>query len=300
MIGIIVFAGLACHTIKQPTTPERSNTTAMPETFDKEGHRGCRGLMPENTVPAMLQALQLGVTTLEMDVCVTKDNQLVLSHEPFFNHEITTKADGTYIDEKDEKNYNIYRMTYAEVQKFDVGMKPHPRFPKQQKIKAVKPLLSEVFDQVKTYMMSSRRPFPYYNIEIKTLPVTDNIFHPVPSVFAELLVKQIREKEMEQYVIIQSFDMRPLQYLHQHHPAIPTALLIEDTDKLPFDEQLKKLGYTPAIYSPHYSHVTAALVKQCHDKGIRLVPWTVNTKEDINRLKSLGVDGLISDYPDQF
>src|SRR5438128_2424457 len=104
--------------------------------FDKEGHRGCRGLMPENTIPAMLKALELGVTTLEMDAVITKDGQVILSHEPFFNHEITTKADGKFIDEKEEKNYNIFKMTYAETHQFDVGLKPHPRFPQQQKLPA--------------------------------------------------------------------------------------------------------------------------------------------------------------------
>jgi glycerophosphoryl diester phosphodiesterase len=84
--------------------------------FDKQGHRGCRGLMPENTVPAMLNALQLGVTTLEIDVVITKDKRVVLSHEPFFNHEITTKPDGLFVNEKDERSLNIYKMTYEETQ----------------------------------------------------------------------------------------------------------------------------------------------------------------------------------------
>ena len=110
--------------------------------FDKQGHRGCRGLMPENTIGAMLKAIDLGVTTLEMDAVITKDGHVVLSHEPFFNHEIATKADGTAVSEQEEKQLNIYRYTYEEVKRFDVGLKPHPRFPRQQKAKAVKPLLS--------------------------------------------------------------------------------------------------------------------------------------------------------------
>ncbi len=293
---------LACHSPKPAAKTAAVNNTAiaMPAVFDKEGHRGCRGLMPENTIPAMLNALQLGVTTLEMDVCVTSDNRLVLSHEPFFNHEISTRPDGQRVEEKDEKAYNIYRMSYAEVQRFDVGLKPHPRFPRQQKLKVVKPLLADLFDTVKTYMMSSRRAFPYFNIEIKSLPETDNIFHPAPPVFADLLLRLIREKEMDANVIIQSFDRRPLQYIHQQQPQVPLALLVEDTDTTAFTGQLQQLGFTPAIYSPHYSLVTPALVEQCHEKGVRLVPWTVNTKADIERLKAMGVDGIISDYPDLF
>jgi glycerophosphoryl diester phosphodiesterase len=272
----------------------------MQTTFDKQGHRGCRGLMPENTIPAMLKALEFGVTTLEMDASITKDGQVILSHEPFFNHEISTKPDGSFIEEKDERSFNIYKMTYEEVKKFDVGMKLHPRFPRQQKMKAVKPRLADLFDSINTYMMTMRRPVPMYNIETKCLPQNDNVYHPEPVPFVEMLMKVITEKGMEPYVTIQSFDFRSLQYLHVHYPKMQTAMLIEEDDKLPFEEQLKKLGFTASIYSPHYSLVTPGLVKQCHAKNMRLIPWTVNDKKEIERLKALGVDGIITDYPDLF
>jgi glycerophosphoryl diester phosphodiesterase len=268
--------------------------------FDKQGHRGCRGLMPENTVAAMEYALGLGVTTLEMDVVITKDKQVILSHEPFFNHEITTKADGHFIEEKAEKDFNIYNMTYAETQTYDVGLKPHPRFPKQEKVAAHKPRLADVFEAIKNSMMTRRRPFPFYNIETKTNPATDNKYHPAPAEFVELLMKVIKEKQMEDYVIIQSFDFRTLQYLHQHYPAIKTAMLIEDYDKRTIDDQIKALGFMPTIYSPAYILTTEATIKKCHDQNIRIIPWTVNDKKEIERLKDLGVDGIISDYPDLF
>jgi glycerophosphoryl diester phosphodiesterase len=114
------------------------NAVPVKTTFDKEGHRGCRGLMPENTIPAMLKAIDLGVTTLEMDVVITKDSQVILSHEPFFNHEITTKPDGTAIPEAAERSYNIYQMSYAETQQYDVGLKPHPKFPTATKVGSYK------------------------------------------------------------------------------------------------------------------------------------------------------------------
>ncbi len=289
---------LACTATKKTSTQSTPNT--MISEFDKEGHRGCRGLMPENTIPAMLHALGMGVTTLEMDISFTKDKQLILSHEPFFNHEISTKPDGTYIDEKDEKNYNIFTMNYDSVKKYDVGMKPHPRFPKQQKMKAVKPLLADVFDAVKKDMMTRRRPFPFYNIETKTMSQTDGIYHPAPAEFVEALMAVIKEKDMEQFVIIQSFDFRTLQYLHVHYPDIKTAMLIEDFDKRNFEEQLKDLGFTPTIYSPAYQLVNAALIKKCHDQNIKIIPWTVNDKKKIEELKTMGVDGIISDFPDLF
>jgi glycerophosphoryl diester phosphodiesterase len=268
--------------------------------FDKQGHRGCRGLMPENTIPAMIYALGLDITTLEMDVVITKDKQVILSHEPFFNHEITTKADGSFIAEKDEKNFNIYKMTFAETQQIDVGVKPHPRFVQQQKMAVHKPRLADVFDAVKTDMMTRRRPFPYYNIETKTMPATDNIYHPAPAEFVELLMAVIKEKRLEDLVIIQSFDFRTLQYLHQHYPAIKTAMLIEDYDKRTLEGQITALGFIPTIYSPAYVLAIEATIKKCHQQNIKIIPWTVNDKKEIARLKAMGVDGIITDYPNLF
>jgi glycerophosphoryl diester phosphodiesterase len=293
---------LSCSNTKkmQATSDNTAKTAYVPGEFDKEGHRGCRGLMPENTIPAMLHAIGLGVTTLEMDVVITKDKQVILSHEPFFNHEITTKPDGSFVSEADEKSLNIYNMTYAETQRFDVGMKPHPRFSNQVKVKATKPLLSDVFESVKKDMMTRRRPFPFYNIETKTQPATDNKYHPAPEEFVELLMAVIKEKQMEDYVIIQSFDFRTLQYLHKKYPSIKTAMLIEDFDKRTLEEQLKALGFTPAIYSPAYQLVNDTLIAKCHAQNIKVIPWTVNDKAKIAELKKMGVDGLISDYPDLF
>jgi glycerophosphoryl diester phosphodiesterase len=296
----LFFFILSCSSSKKNTSMNEDAVRFPLADFDKQGHRGCRGLMPENTIPAMINALGLGVTTLEMDVVITKDKQVILSHEPFFNHEITTKADGSFMDEKEEKNLNIFNMTYPETQKYDVGLKPHPRFTQQKKMAVTKPLLTDVFDAIKKDMMTRRRPFPYYNIETKTMPATDNIYHPAPAEFVELLMKVIKQYQMEDYVIIQSFDFRTLQYLHQHYPIIKTAMLIEDFDKSTFEEQQKKLGFAVTIYSPHYALVTPELVSKCHSNKMQLIPWTVNDKKEINRLKALGVDGIITDYPNLF
>jgi glycerophosphoryl diester phosphodiesterase len=269
--------------------------------FDLQGHRGCRGLLPENTITAMLKAVDLGVTTLEMDAVITKDSQVILSHEPFFNHEITSKADGSYVTEAEEKSLNIYKMTYEETLEFNVGARPHPRFPGQEKINEKKPLLKDVFRIVKDYCTRENlRPIPFFNIETKCLPFTDNLYHPEPGRFVELLMAVIKEAGMEEKTIIQSFDFRTLQYLHQHYPAIKTAALIEDYDKLPFEQQLEKLGFLPTIYSPAYELVTPELVKACHEKGVKLVPWTVNEPAEMQKLRSWGVDGLITDYPNLF
>jgi glycerophosphoryl diester phosphodiesterase len=296
-LGVVLFTflSLSCMTARVPHS-EGFGATA----FDREGHRGCRGLMPENTIPAMIKAIDLGVTTLEMDASISKDKKVFLSHEPFFNHEITTKPDGGFIEESAEKGFNMYEMNYAEIQKFDVGLKAHPRFPQQQRIAAFKPLLAQVFDSVQDYCLEKHIPLPQFNIETKTNAKTDGIYHPGPEEFVDLLVAVIQSKKMDDKVIIQSFDIRTLQYLHQKYPNFKTALLIEDFDKKSFALQLRDLGFIPTIYSPAQILVTDLLVKQCRNAGIQIIPWTVNDLPRMEILKKMGVHGIISDFPNLF
>lgn len=266
------------------------------DSFDKEGYRGCRGLMPENSIPAFIKAVDLGVNTLEMDVVISKDNKVVVSHDPYFNYEITTKPNGDTVTQAEEEGLRLYSMDYEEIRKYDAGLKPHLRFPSQQKLPAYKPLLAEVIDSVAAYTALTKHRNVYYNIEIKSTPGGDDIFNPKPGVFVDLLMNVIKEKNIERWVIIQSFDIRTLQYLHKTYPSIKTSLLVENNK--PFAIQLKELGFIPTVYSPEYRLVTPLLVQQCHDAGIKIIPWTVNDKAQIRKLKTLGVDGIISDYPD--
>lgn len=277
-----------------------SNKSMAVKHFDKEGHRGCRGLMPENTIPAMLHAIDLGVTTLETDAVITKDGKVVLSHEPFFNHEISTKPDGTAVTASEEKSLNIYLMNYEEVKKYDVGLRPHPGFSRQQKMAVHKPLLSDMIDSVEAYCKTRNKPLPFYNIETKTNAATDDRYHPQPAVFVETLVAVIKEKGIQDRVIIQSFDTRTLQYLHAHYPSFATSLLVDWHDTKTFALQLRDLGFIPTVYSPSHNLVTPLLVKQCRDAGIKLVPWTVNDLARMRELKKMGVSGVISDFPDLF
>ena len=295
---IILFA--ACKSGQQTTKENDSYNKPITINFDYQGHRGCRGLMPENTIPAMFKAIDLGVTTLEMDIVFTKDNVAILSHEPFFNHEITTKPDGTFVDEAEEKSLNIYKMTFAQTQKYDVGLKTHPRFEKQQKLPVSKPSLATLIDSVENYTTAKYRSKMFYNIETKTKPETDKIFHPTPSAFVDMLMKVILQKKIEDRVIIQSFDRRTLQYLHKKYPTIKTALLVEATDQNSFRKQLKDLGFSPTIYSPEQSLVNPNLITECHKRKIQIIPWTVNDKKDIIKFKKMGIDGVISDYPDLY
>jgi glycerophosphoryl diester phosphodiesterase len=240
----------------------------------------------------------LGVTTLEMDVHITKDSQVVLSHDSWMNPAITTKPDGSYLTDKNPK-YILYNMTYDSISRFDVGYKLYPMYPQQQKMHVAKPLLSALIDIVEAYCRQKGKRV-YYNIEIKSAPNGDNLYHPKPERYADLLMQVLQQKGVTQYVIIQSFDVRPLQYLHVRYPQTQTSMLVDGTDHRPFQEIINQLGFVPTIYSPHYSLVRDSLVQECHQKNIRVIPWTVNDLSEMQRLKTMGIEGLISDYPNLY
>lgn len=271
----------------------KSPATAFPA-FDTEAHRGGRGLQPENTIPAMLNALKLGVTTLEMDTHITADGKVVLSHDDALNPLFALTPEGKAIPKEDAHRYAIYKMPYADIARFDVGSKPYDKFPDQQKIKAHIPLLTDVIDSVQQYLKANKRPQVFYNIETKSNPKNDNIYNPEPEQFVDVLMAVIENKKVTPYVIIQSFDKRTLQVLHQKYPQVKTSYLV---DKGTLADNIKELGFTPNIYSPTYKLVNAELVKDCHNQGLKIIPWTVNTPEEIDALKQTGVDGIISDYP---
>jgi glycerophosphoryl diester phosphodiesterase len=302
ILSFIMLAVLAWDSPKKAavSTMKAMNIYDSLPVFDKEGHRGCRGLMPENTIPAMLKALDLGVSTLEMDTHITKDRMVIISHDPYFNHDITTKPDGKYLAPGDEKKLLLYGMNYSETQQYDVGLKPHPHFPRQEKIPVHKPLLRDLIDSVENYCVRKQIHLPFYNIETKSTPATDHINHPPPEEFVDLLMAVILSKHIENRTIIQSFDPRTLQVLHRKYPGVMTALLIERLNRSPIDDQLKQLGFIPTIYSPEYTLVTDSLLIKCHAANMKIIPWTVDDKINIERLKKMGVDGIITDYPDLF
>lgn len=265
--------------------------------FDTQGHRGCRGLYPENSILGFKHALDLGVKTLEPDVVISKDKKVVVSHEPFLSHEICLDLSGKQIHQKDERSYNIYQMTYDEIRQFDCGSTHHNRFPNQKKTSTFKPLLSEVIQLAEQHSQVIKRALPYYNIETKSTSSGDHIFHPTPEEFVNLLIIELNNHEVLDRCIIQSFDIRTLQYLHQKYPKVKTALLIEHPSNA--KENIEHLGFTPTIYSCDFTLLTEAEVDFCHQQNVLVIPWTVNEVEDMKRLIDMGVDGIISDYPDR-
>jgi len=265
--------------------------------FDIQGHRGARGLRPENTIPAFLLALDSGVTTLEMDVAVTKDKQLVLSHEPWMAASICTDPSGKSFDEKTEQKNNIYHMTYDQVKQWDCGSKGNTRFPQQSVMNIGKPLLSDVIVAVENHIKNFTRYEVDYSIEIKTMQAGDNKFHPRPEEFSDLVFNLIDQYLPLDRIVIQSFDFRVLKYWHEKYPQVRLAALVEN--KRTVDENLADLGFTPSIYSPDFRLIKREDVKELHAKKIRVIPWTVNEPKDMLALKGMDVDGFITDYPDR-
>jgi glycerophosphoryl diester phosphodiesterase len=294
ILGVTVVAGClaACTSTKHLSLP------ANYPVFYKEGHRGTRGLMPENTIPAMKKGVEVGANCIEVDVYLTKDGKVLIAHDPFVNVTHSVYADGSEIAKEDAKKYIWHQMNYDDIRKFDVGSKPYAAFPQQQKMKVGMPLLGELIDSVEAYTTANNLPKTIYNIELKTSPKYDSLqYNASPAEVVEAVLKDVKARNIGNRFYLQSFDVRPLQYLHKQHTDIVIGYLTEGKN---LDSNLKSLGFLPHIYSPQQSLVTKAMADFCHSKHMKLVPWTVNDKEKIQRLIAIGVDGIITDYPNYF
>lgn len=272
--------------------------TMMAQQSFFQGHRGCRGWLPENTLPAFEKALDLGVV-LEMDVCISKDLQVVVSHEPYMNPLFCSHPDGRPVTKEEESQLNLFQMNYAEIKQFDTGLRGNKLFPKQAKIAAHKPLLKEVLAMAEAYRKKTRKAV-YYNIEIKSDATEYGISQPKEvSEFSDLVYKEIIAQVAPSFVTLQSFDFKVLKHWQKaikgetYQPIALSALV---SRKSP-EQVVKELGFVPSIYSSSYQSLTKEWVEKCHQLQMKVIPWTVNEPDDIARIKQLGVDGIITDYP---
>lgn len=280
--------------------------------FDLQGHRGARGLAPENSLPAFERALDLGVTTLELDVALTADGVLVVTHDPALNPAITRDAGGRWLPARGPL---VKSLTWRELQAYDVGRidpeAPYARtFSGQQPRDGTRiPALAEVFALVKARGAPVR-----FNIETKLFPHQPEDTASVEAL-TDALLKAIREAGLRERVSIQSFDWRSLRRVQQLEPAIPTVYLSIQTlnnnnvndpawtagmrlgDHGSVPRMVKAAG--GAVWAPNGGAVTEALVREAQALGLKVIPWTLNTPEDMERLIGWGVDGLITDYPDR-
>jgi len=284
----------ACKTTQHAATTTGSD---LPGHY-KVGHRGTRGLMPENTIPAMYKGIETGANTIEFDVHITKDGQVVVYHDASFTPSYTTKPDGSEITAAERSQYIFYNMNYADIKPFIIGEKPYPAFPEQQRMHSYAPLLSDMIDSVEAFTTAHKLPPVYYLLEIKSSEKTDGKEQPAPAEYMQKLMTVKQLAPLGKRLFIQSFDMRPLQILHRTHPQIKLGFLTSDKQHT-FEQHLQQLGFTPFFYNPEYHMVSKELVDKCHAKQIKIVPWTVNTTEEAQRLQALGVDGIITDYPNR-
>ncbi|GAB3014247.1 glycerophosphodiester phosphodiesterase family protein [Niabella terrae] len=270
---------------------------AAQPSFAIHAHRGGRGLMPENTIAAMRDAIDRGVPVLEMDLQMTRDHQIIVAHDPTLNSNYTTTPSGDSLSRQVAKSILLYQLDYKTLLGYDVGVKFNPEFPRQQKMRATIPLLSALLDSTESYARKKGRNIRY-NIEIKSSEKADGRYYPDLDTYVNLAMSVIESKKMADRVIIQSFDRRALQLLHRQYPNYALSYLISKKESLSPQEQIRKLGFQPAIYSPNVVSVTSEIVRYCHEKGMRIVPGVANELHEIKRLKDMGVDGLITDYSD--
>jgi glycerophosphoryl diester phosphodiesterase len=277
-------------------------TTMPAQKIDIQGHRGCRGLMPENSLEGFIEALKQGVSTLELDLCISADGQVVVSHEPYMSSLYCSHPNGQAVSKEEEKDLNLYKMSYAKIKKFDTGSRGNGRFASQQKIKTYKPLLSEVFKKIEQYLKTNKIAAVNYNIEIKSAPEDYGIYQPAVGQFSNLVYKVIQDHKLSQRVNIQSFDFAVLKYWKQQTLAkkyvkIPLAALVEEPNQM---NVVQLLGFTPEIFSPNYQLIDAAMVKKYQKDGMKVIPWTVNEPADLLQIYQMGVDGIITDYPNRW
>ena len=242
------------------------------------GHRGARAMRPENTMPAFLYAIEAGVDVLELDLAVTKDNVLVVSHDPLMNPAYCSGPEGTRV---------IREMTFQQLQRWDCGGKANPAYPKQQAVPGTRvPALDEVL------ALAPRGKFEF-NIETKIFRDRPHLTPP-PEEFAQLLAAAIQKHKLASRVIVQSFDFRTLEAMKKLLPAVRLSALFGDKEK---DYVSSGRATGAGIVSPHYTLVTPENVAAAHQAGMQVVPWTANTPADWDRLIAAKVDAIISDDP---
>lgn len=265
---------------------------------DVQAHRGGAGLWPENTLTSMTNATFMGVNTLEMDLQISSDGQIVVSHDAFFHSRYSTRPDGTEVKADDPKEY-LYTMPYDSIAKYDVGKRVSTVWPEKGQVPEIKPLASVLIDSVENYTRIHGLSPMRYNIEIKSkVGKTEGNNWPEYHEFVDKCVELLLSKNLGDRLVVQCFDVRALNYMHEKYPQLKLSYLTDkkDTD---WDTFMGKLNFTPDWLSPHFSVVDATLVENCHKNGIKIVPWTVDEPADIQRMIDLNVDAIISNYPDR-
>lgn len=257
------------------------------------GHRGFRGLFPENTLKGFKQAAKVGVDYLELDVLITKDSQVVVSHEPWFNPSTCTSPEGNAITKRTKNN--LHKLNYSEIKKYDCGKRGNKKFPQQYASSEYKPLLSEVIETMEAFAKENNLPPIKYNIEIKNNKFGDGKYHFDTKITIALIYNVIKKFNINNRVIIQSFDVRCLKEIHKMDSELKIGLLVANFTSVRLN--ISKLGFTPYCYNPNSKICKQKTIEQAHKLGCKVIVWTVNSEKEMKKFIDLGVDGIITDYP---
>ncbi|RZL10199.1 MAG: hypothetical protein EOO89_21165, partial [Pedobacter sp.] len=300
--NIFRFAFFAFALLASPVVSIASKLTKTkvdPEfpAFAYAAHRGGAGLKPENTIVAMKNAIDLPqVTTLEMDLFISKDKQVIVTHNPYLSSDYTTTPEGNYMTSADGRSRLLYNMPYDSIAKYDVGLKPSATFSQRQNIAAIIPRLVDLIDEVEIYAASKGKVM-FFDMEIKSTAVGDNVNHPQVQEFADLVVAVLTAKNIIGRTILHSFDVRPLKYIHRQYPQIKLSYLATSSNAANYNSRFQELGFDPDYYCAQYTVITAQMVAACKARNIKVLAWTVNSAAQVNQLKSIGVAGIVTDYP---
>jgi glycerophosphoryl diester phosphodiesterase len=261
--------------------------------FHVQGHRGVRGLMPENTIESCIEAVRLGFDGLEIDVVCSEDGQIVVSHDPWMSPSFCSFPNGEPVLFGGNQNVNLYKIPYSMIRQFDCGSKGNNRFPKQKAIKAHKPTLIELIKTVFLFCETNNYPKPFFNIEVKSHVNWYGKYVPMPNDFIKKLKAPLSILPLHTYYV-SSFDPIFLKAFKKANPETTIAFLTEN--RMCLKENLRILGFKPDIFSPYYRFLNNATIRLCKKMGIDLIVWTVNDINAINRLRNQGIRGIISDY----
>ena len=261
------------------------------------GHRGHVSRFPDNSIEGFKSAVALGVDGLELDLVISADKKVVISHEPYMAAATVLTPEGKKIVRKQEKSYNMYRMPYDSIRQYKTGLIKNWKYHKQAKISTHKPLLEKIFQEIEEYRKEKGLSAISYYLEVKSKPKDYGIFQPYPAEFADLVMEIVKKHSLEQAVVIKSFDAEFLNALNAGYPEVETSVLLYKTT---WQEKLQKLDFQPKKISPYYKQLkTREQVEELQQHGFKVIPWTVNRRRAIRKMMRLGVDGIISDYPER-
>jgi glycerophosphoryl diester phosphodiesterase len=251
--------------------------------------------LPENTLEAFIQAVDAGVSSLELDVVLTGDRDLLVSHDPWMSHEIMVKSDGSAIDPKSQHDLNVFEMSTDSCQAYICGAKRHNKYPEQKSVKSFKPTLRQVVQGVRDHCRQAHIPVPSFNIEIKSTIAWEGKYHPSPEIYASVFLRELLNLSVAHMCTVQSFDYRILNAVHTQFPDLDLVYLSERDQTVA--DMLARLTFEPKGISLQYGLWTAQKITHCKANGLHMTAWTVNSEEEMNQLIGLGVRDIITDYP---